>query len=56
MRHFINIMLSIYPITGDRRFYAPSKVECRAAKSGFEKINMIKMPLAYILVFRKCCN
>ena len=56
MRHFINIMLSIYPITGDRRFYAPSRVEYLAAEADFEKINMIKMPLAYILVFRKCCS
>lgn len=54
MRHFINAVLSIYPITGDRRFYAPSKIEELATNAGFEKINVLKMPLAYILVFRKC--
>jgi len=56
MRQFINALLSIYPITGDRRFYTSQKVEKMATRAGFQKINMIKMPLAYILVFRKCCN
>ncbi len=56
MRHLVNAVLSVYPITGDRRFYAPARVTRLAERAGFEKINVIKIPLAYILVFQKCCN
>jgi len=56
MRHFINAVLSIYPIAGDRRFNTSEGVEKLARRSGFEKKKMINMPLAYILVFQKCFN
>jgi ubiquinone/menaquinone biosynthesis C-methylase UbiE len=54
MRQFINIMLGIYPITGDRRFYTESGIEKLAKKHGFIKKNVYEIPLAYILVFEKC--
>jgi ubiquinone/menaquinone biosynthesis C-methylase UbiE len=56
MRHFINAVLSIYPVTGDRRFYAVSKMTSLARGAGFRKKKMINMPLAYILVFEKCSS
>jgi ubiquinone/menaquinone biosynthesis C-methylase UbiE len=56
MRHFINAVLSIYPITGDRRFYTASKMTSLARGAGFRKKKMINMPLAYILVFEKCSS
>ena len=56
MRQFINLMLSVYPITGDRRFYTASRVTSLASKAGFAKKKMINMPLAYILVFEKCSS
>lgn len=54
MRQFVNAMLSIYPITGDRKFYTASNIEKRAKKHGFVKKSVFEMPLAYILVFEKC--
>jgi ubiquinone/menaquinone biosynthesis C-methylase UbiE len=53
MRQLINFVLDIYPIAGDRRFYTENKVSRIANRAGFEKKKMIKMPLAYILVFGK---
>jgi ubiquinone/menaquinone biosynthesis C-methylase UbiE len=54
MRQFINIMLSIYPVTGDRRFYSEANIEKLAKKHGFVKKSVYDIPLAYILVFEKC--
>jgi ubiquinone/menaquinone biosynthesis C-methylase UbiE len=56
MRQFINLMLSIYPITGDRRFYTEAGITKLAKMHGFEKKNVYDIPLAYILVFEKCCS
>jgi ubiquinone/menaquinone biosynthesis C-methylase UbiE len=56
MRQFINAILSIYPITGDRRFYTSDRITKLAKRAGFEKKRMINMPLAYILIFEKCSS
>ena len=56
MRQFINMMLSIYPVTGDRRFYTEAGITKLAKIHGFEKKSVYDIPLAYILVFQKCCS
>jgi hypothetical protein len=56
MRQFVNAMLGIYPITGDRKFYTVSGIENLAKKHGFVKKSVYDIPLAYILVLEKCCS
>jgi SAM-dependent methyltransferase len=56
VRQLINVVLDIYPITGDRRFYSPGKIEKLAERFGLIKKDMVNMSMSYILVFEKCCN
>lgn len=54
IRHIVNAVLDIYPLTGDRRFYSPERLFALGAKHGFRKKEGIVRLLSYILVLERC--
>lgn len=54
LRHIVNLILSIFPVFGDRRFYTPGKVESMVEKEGFRKKDLIRLRYSYILIFERC--
>ena len=54
LRHVMNLVLDIYPIFGDRRFYSRKRTEKLAESAGFRKKDLHRVPLSYILIFERC--
>ena len=54
IRQFINMILDIYPVTGDRRFYTPEIVTKIASLCGFRQIISLNKGISYILVLERC--
>ncbi len=53
-RQAINLILDIFPVQGDRRFYTWRQVAVLADKKGFLKKDLIGGFFSYILVFERC--
>ena len=54
LRHVMNLVLSIYPVFGDRRYYPRKQAQKLAENAGFRKKDLHRAPLSYILIFEKC--
>ncbi|UCC80663.1 MAG: class I SAM-dependent methyltransferase [Candidatus Zixiibacteriota bacterium] len=53
-RQAINLVLEIFPVQGDRRFYSWKQIAILAERSGFLKKDLIGGFFSYILVFERC--